>query len=485
MAKAPKEKSMPPVFGEIAGTGSGLDEVLTAFVGEVMETTDPLLRSLGGDLEQYERLLRDDQVYSTFQQRRSAVTSAEWEVVAGGESAIDKAAAEHLEEQLRAIKFDRITDKMLHGLFYGYAVGEVMWGRRDNRIVIEDIKVRKPRRFRFGKDGRLRLMQAGKPEGVEMPDRKFWTFTAGADNDDEPYGRGLGYWCYWPVFLKRNGVKFWAIALEKYATPTPVGKYPPGSSPEDQKKLLQAAAAVSTDAAVVIPEGMILELLEAKRQAGSDHGTFVDEMNSMISKIVLSQTMTTDDGSSLSQANVHKGVRDEVVKGDADISCESFNNGPAVWVTAWNFPGAKPPKVWRILAEPEDLKEAAETDKILNDIGFKPSAEYVRDKYGEGYEFKEPPPGDRPPAEPPADFADPPRDPADDIAEQAEAFAAPAMDALIDQVKKLLHESPDLETFRDRLLELYPNMETSDLAEAMRRALVVSDLTGRADAIDG
>jgi hypothetical protein len=52
-------------------------------------------------------------------------------------------------------------------------------------------------------------------------------------------------------------------------------------------------------------------------------------MDECIAKVVLSQTMTTQDGSSLSQAQVHAGVKLEVVKSDADLLSDSFNAGPA------------------------------------------------------------------------------------------------------------------------------------------------------------
>jgi hypothetical protein len=70
--------------------------------------------------------------------------------------------------------------------------------------------------------------------------------------------------------------------------------------------------------------------------------------------------MTTDDGSSRSQAEVHKGVADWVVKSDADLLCESFNRGPVAWLTEWNFPGAQPPRVWRHTEPAENLQARAE-----------------------------------------------------------------------------------------------------------------------------
>ncbi|WP_142851045.1 DUF935 family protein, partial [Telmatospirillum sp. J64-1] len=309
---------------------------LAGFLGEILATPDPVLDSLGGDLKHYRALLRDHQVKSCWQQRQRAITAAEWEVEPGGTSAQDKAAAEFLDEQLRRIGFDRVCAKMLHGQYFGYAVGECLWARDGSRITLEAIRVRKPERFRFGRDGALRLVTRTSPAGEVMPPAKFWVFTAEGDNDDDPHGLGLAHYLYWPVFLKRNAAKFWAIALEKFGMPTAVGHYPQGTTNSEIAKLLSSLLALHGQAAVAFPEGFQAKLLEAVRTSGGDHDTFVRYWDAAIAKIILSQTMTTDDGSSRSQAEVHESVRDDVVQGDADLQCESFNDQVARWLTEWN-----------------------------------------------------------------------------------------------------------------------------------------------------
>ncbi len=480
--KKDKKAAPRPEVGEIAAAGGTLD--LTGFVGEVMQPGDPLLRSLGGDLKHYELLLRDDQVASTFQQRRRAVISTEWEVLAASDRAEDKAAAEDLEEQLHRVKWDRAVGKMLFGLLYGFAVGECLWAIDANRVVLHDIKVRKARRFRFGKDGALRLLTRDHPQGLVMPERKFWTFNAGADNDDDPYGVGLGYWLYWPVFLKRNAVRFWAIALEKFGIPTTKGSYPPGAKPEDIAKLLEAAQAVATETAVVFPDGMDIQLLEATRRAGGDHDVFCRYWDAAIAKVVLSQTMTTDAGSSRSQAEVHMEVRDDVVKADADLVCESFNDGPARWLTEWNHPRAEPPQVWRIIEQPEDLEAAAKRDKTLHEMGFEPDEEYVRKKYGEGWKKRQAP---APAIGKTTEFAEneTDRDAEDDLADQLDAAAAAEMDAMIDTIRAVVEQAATFEEIGARLAEIYPTLDGAGLAEVIGKAMTLAELTGRAEIVDG
>ena len=105
----------------------GLD--LAYFAGELLPNPDRILMSLGGDLRNYAKLLRDDQVPSLLQQRQDALIAAEWEVIPGGEDSRDEEAADFLREQLSALSWDAITRKMHKGLLYGYSVGNACGDR--------------------------------------------------------------------------------------------------------------------------------------------------------------------------------------------------------------------------------------------------------------------------------------------------------------------------------------------------------------------
>jgi Protein of unknown function (DUF935) len=110
-----------------------------------------------------------------------------------------------------------------------------------------------------------------------------------------------------------------------------------------------------------------------------------DICNEAISKIVLSQTMTTDNGSSQSQANVHQNVKDDIVKADADLVCSSFNEGPVKWLIDWNFPGVAYPRVWRQMDAAVDLTAEADRDMKLQGLGISLKPESIAAKYGDDY----------------------------------------------------------------------------------------------------
>ena len=284
----------------------------------------------------------------------------------GGKKRIDRLADEFVQEQLEAVGWDNVTDKMLFGVFYGYAVAEINYVRDGNRLGWDAIKVRSRHQFRFNDKAELCLLTPTHMlECVEAVAPYFWHYATGADHDDEPHGLGLGlglgHWLYWPVLFKRNGLRFWQVLLEKFA------------------KLLAANQAIQVDSGITIPEGMLIEMLEASRSSTADYQAMTKSMDAAIAKVVLGQTMTADSGSSRSQAEVHMDVRQYLVKADSDLVNKSARRGPIKWLVEVNFPGAAIPKLLRDIAIPEVLKERAERDDKVAGLGFKPTLDYIKE----------------------------------------------------------------------------------------------------------
>lgn len=505
-ADTAKITARPPA-GEVATTRDGRD-ITRGYVDSMPWLTpqDTVLQLRGaGDYRLYEEVRRDDQVQSVFEQRRLAVVSREWEVEPGDDSRKAKKAAEALQANLEAVGWDNITGKMLFGIFYGYAVGECLWARDGAQVVLDAVKVRKQRRFAWSPRGELKLLTSGNMNGEVVPPNKFWTFCVGADNDDEPYGLGLAHWLYWPVFFKRNGIKFWLIFLEKFGMPTAKGTYPSGAVENEKTKLLDALSAINTDAGVAIPEGMQIELLEAARSGTADYVGLHDRMNAAISKVIIGHTGSSDaTPGRLGGEDNASDVREDIVKADADLVCESFNRTVARWLTFWNFgPDCPVPRVWRRVEPEEDLKSTAERDKTLSDIGYKPTLKRVREVYGEDYEpVQAPKPPVIPGAAPGATADEPGADPretpppafaalsdnedfADALTTQLEERSGAAMDDLIDRIKRVVETATTLEELRAALLVLYPQLDASALTEVLHQALVAANLGGRFEANDG
>lgn len=471
-----------PDLKPFAGVSQGRD-ITRPFAEALLRPQDAVLVSRGqGNLEIWEKVLADPQVRACLQQRVRAVCSKEWEVLPGGEKLADRKAAQFLEAVLEKIDFDGVTEKMLFcGLFYGYSVAEALWASTSGLVDLADLRVRDPKRFRFAPDLTLRLLtQNNQWEGEAVPPAKFWIFSSGAFHSDDPYGRGLASWLYWPVFFKNNGLRFWNIFVERFATGIPIGEFPPGTSEEDRNTLLQTLAALQTDAAAIYPQGMHIKLLEATRSGTADYATLHDTMDAAIAKVILSQTMTTDSGSSLSQAQVHQAVADDVVKADADLICKSFNNSIAKWLTFWNFPGAATPQVWRRLEEEEDLNARAERDTKLFAMGWELTERGFATAYGEGYQRIAPAPAPATAAtnNDEAEFAASEPIP-DQLATRLREAGAESLEGWVGAMEAELAKADSLEDFAGRLLALYPDLPTEDLQRLLGEALLVARVAGR------
>lgn len=486
----------PELNREIATTADGMD-ITRGYVGPLLSPYDSVLRSRGGgDLQIYEQVLSDPQVKSCFAQRQLAVTKCEWQVDAASDKRVDKKAAEWMRGQLDTIGWDRITTRMLFGVFYGFAVAEMVYARQGDMIGIDQVKVRNRRRFRYGKDMDLRLLTYGNMlEGVSAEAPYFWDYATGADNDDEPYGLGLAHWLYWPVLFKRNGLKFWLIFLEKFGMPTAKGTYPAGATSDERNKLLQATRAIQTDSGIIMPEGMMLELIEAGRSGSADYQAMHDTMDATIAKVIIGQTASSQGTpGKLGNDQLQSDVRADIIKADADLICESWNRGPGTWLTHWNFPGAEVPRVYRITDEPEDLQARATRDKMVQAMGFKPTLGYIHDTYGGQWIAQAAPkPAGAPGADPNADpNADPGADPGAQFAEgeqpqdaparmtdQLDQRMAPVVDDWVAKVRELVDKAESLDDLRSGLLALAPDMSLEQYADAMREGLTAAALAGR------
>jgi phage gp29-like protein len=489
-----------PRLEEIATTRDGRD-ITRGYVDALpwLPPTDRVL-PLAGGWRGYEELLRDDQVAATFAQRRLAVVRRPWTVEPGGERRIDRQAAELVRATLGRLDWDAITDQMLYARFYGFAVAEIMWAIDRDGIAIEDIRVRDRARFAFAPDRALLLRTSSRPDGERVPQRKFWVATVGASHHDEPYGRGLAHALYWPVWFKRQGARFWAIFLEKFGAPTAVGRFPAGTDAAERARLLEAVQAIQTDAGVILPEGMAIELIEASRGGTASYEQWMGYWDRAIAKIVLGQTMTTESGSSRAQAEVHWDVREDIVAADADLVCESANRTWVRWLVDYELPGAAYPRIYRDMDDPEDLRARAERDEILARIGWRLTPEAVSRLYGDDYERAANGAQSEPKlasqaiaaerlasmatmAEQPAraDVADGPH-PADLIAERLEIEAAPMLADWLERIRALVNRAGSLEELRDMLLAAYGDLPTDELARVMQAAFAVADLAGRFDA---
>lgn len=488
------------------------DVTYPAFLGSgLLLNTDDTLNSRGGSLglRLYDDIERDCHAYGILNKRKLAVIARPYQVEPASKDALDVRAADLVRAQLESIgvpdpaitgvevsnasDFDLICYNLLDALLKGFSVGEIMWDTDGREIIAREMRPRDQRRFTFDFDSRPRLLTPRNAlQGEMLPPRKFVVHSFGSKSGS-PYGLGLGSRLFWPVFFKRHDITFWLTFLDKFGSPTSVGKYPNGTPVSDQQKLLEALAAIAQDAGVAIPDGMTIELLEATRGGTVSYESFCRYMDEQMSFAVLGDSAGgRDSGGALASAAILRNeVRLELVQADADLLSATLNSTLVPWITQYNVPGARSPKVLRIVKASEDLKALSERDKNLFAIGFKPTLAHIQETYGGEWVEVGQAEGKLDSSAKSASFAEldgPPdlgqaaidaalkRLPGAAIDTAMQAMLAPAIAALQGG------ESPD--EAGDALLAVFPDLDSRALEELLARAIFVADIWGRLSAGD-
>lgn len=479
------------ITDEIATLAS--DHTISPSFFGILQNADPTIVARGGfdGVSIYDEIERDNHAFGQLQKRALAVVARPWVVEAASKSPLDQRAADAVTQAISGFAFDRLTVNLLDSLLKGYAVAEVMWKIEPGKgVTIDETIPRRQRRFVFDDDRKLRLLTRSEPlRGIELPERKFIVATYGG-KDGTPYGLGLGTRLFWPVFFKRMGIKFWLTFADKFGNPTAVGKYPTGTADDKLKVLKKALQSLSQNTGVTIPDGLVIELLEAQRSGSIDtYERLCRYMDEQIDMAVLGSADTKSSGGALAAASLIKNeVRLELTQADADLLSDVLNKTLVTWLTEFNVPGATPPKLSRKVQAPEDLEARARRDKTIGEMGFEASEEYIRTTYGGDWTRKKTPaiPAafQRASSNPDPSFAageqtDP--TPVTAMADQLTTTAAPAMRDMLDSVRKLVENAPDLPTLRDQLVNAYGNLPSAQLVDVMSLAFSAAHLAGMHD----
>lgn len=426
--------------------------------------------------------------------RKRAVTGLEISVEAATDSREDVRLADSVRDLLSD---DAIADDqadMLDALGKGWSVLEILWDR-SGREWRPGFEWRDPRHFLFDRvRGReLRLRTVDDPDGMVLPPYKFVTHIPRLKSG-LPIRGGLARLAMIAYMCKAWAWKDWHSFADIFGMPLRVGRYGPGASPDDKAALRRAVNQIAADAAALIPESMKIEFITATAGSGGTdlYRELCNWWDKQISKGVLGQTMTADDGASLSQAQVHNDVRMDILEADCRQLQGTLNRDIVRPFVDLNFgPQQRYPRIRIPVPEPDRTETLVKALAALVPLGLRVEQSVVRDKLSipdpdDGAEVLQHNPAS--PAIYPAvnralNREQPP--PAQQQAEQLARIAAPVASQAVAKIEELLAEVSTLDEFRDRLFDLYPDLPTGELASVMGEAMTAAALAGRYDLLEG
>ncbi len=484
----------------------GITSVRQAFAATVASGLTPqklagILRACDeGDIDAFMTLAeemeeRDPHYASVLGVRKRAVSGVSPQVVAASEAARDQEIANAVRDHIAEHDgFADLVEDALDAVGKGFAVVEIDWQRDARRWWPRGFDWRSQRFFRFDRETltEIRLLDAADlVEGTPLAPFKFIVHRARLKSGLTFRG-GVARVVAFNWMCKAYTLKDWVAFIETYGLPLRVGKYGPQATKEDVDTLFRAVANIGTDAAAVIPESMKLEFVEMQKGGGGDSifETLARWADEQTSKAVLGQTMTSDNGSSMAQAEVHNEVRHDIAAADARAVAGTLNRDLVRPFVDLNFGVQRDyPKLVIPIAEPEDLDLIMKNALRASAMGVRFSAAEVRAKIG----FSDPEEGDEltgvGAAAGGGDVAmnradDPaPPDPVDEIeAELADEWAE-AGAALVAPVEAAIAGATDWQDALARLEAIRPGEGTGPMIEALVKGMFA--MRGVGDQRDG
>lgn len=369
--------------------GYGRASIMEA-LGLEYKNPDAIAREKG--LEYYDEVARDPHVKSVWGTRIMALVGCQREFQAASDAPIDRAVQSFVAwvfaDFLKQRGLDTIVEQSFRSATKnGYTVQEVIWQPRHARgTVIADIKDRDPERFIIKPDGLYLKRHIWDIDGDKQPPRKF-AVQAFEPEYENPYGASLMQTIHWYVWFKKHGMKFWMIFLEKFGMPTVLAKVPEGFSDDNElRRVRDVLDSIQQRTNITVPAGFEISLLEAAKSgsAGAGYDILCSTCDAQISKAILGQTLTTQEGKtsgSYALGQVHNEVRSDILIADGKWFDSFLNWQIVTWLVDYNFRVQAYPYCVTQTEPGADLRAQCEIDEKLVAMGVKLTQQYFYAKY--------------------------------------------------------------------------------------------------------
>lgn len=473
---------------------------------EILDNPDNVLKNNDLTLQEYEKLLVDSHLSSCVQSRKSGILSMEWYV---GNSENKSKEAKFIEDIFKKLNIKKIIEEMLDAPLYGFKPVEIYWGEDNGYITPKDIVGKPSWWFNFDSNNLLRFISLSNASGELIPKKKFVLLQKEATYDN-PFGKPVLSKCYYPVIFKKGGVNLWAKYVQKYGIPFIVGKLAIGKSQDDANKLFELVKGLQQDGAAVIPSDDEISLLEASHSAPSNvYEALAHYCNSEISKAVLSQTLTTEQGDtgSYAMSQTHLQVRDDVIESDKKLVEEAFNQ-IIKWIIELNFAGEVEIPEFILYKKTDIDLNLAERDVKLAGIGVKFTDTYFKRNYGlqeDEFEITKDKPIEQLPIADSPEIAEKSNN---DIAQEnaidkkikepvkktaktnkQTLFSESEKDEnltefeietqkVIKQIVGLIDEGTDYNEIQKKIIETFPDLNTDDIENFLSKSILISTASG-------
>jgi len=410
------------------------------------------------DEEAIDKILRDSTVSAAIGSRKAATLKKEILITCKDDN---------MKERLEAI-FDYDTlDSVLDTPYQGFSVFELNW---QEEIPSYPRAVERYHRNFSLQNGVLKYEGNGVAEDIQKHKAVYLTYKA---KPDKPYGQDIYNTLFWLIEFKTASMEFWVDLLERFGTPWVVGKTE-GSKNQMANELYEmlggGVAAIDVDDEIDIT-------------TATDKGNFkeiVEYLDDQIREVILGGNLTGQvKGGSQAAATVHNDIREDLARADENVVNKFIKN------IIDNFKEINHinENITGLLKDKDDPnKELVDRDKVIYDMGYQPTQEYLEKTYNIKLEKVE--------------KQEEKQEPISNNAKANELISLSNKNIYVDELDKnaskidieeialtfqkqiveVMNNSDSYEEMIDKLYDLYPNMNTTVLENTLFQNLANAKL---------
>lgn len=202
-----------------------------------------------------------------------------------------------------------------------------------------------------------------------------WLIEAGRPDD-----LGLYLKAATQTIPKKHMMAFWDTFGEIFGMPMRIARTS-SRDPKEMGRLDSMLRTAGTNQYMVAGQDTEIEFVESgKGDAFNVYDRRIDRANSELSKLIIGQTMTIEDGSSLSQSQTHLEVFENLVESDCDMLADIVNNQLLPRMAALGFPVAGLRFAWNDVVDYTPEQQVAFETMVADRYDVDP--EYFAEKYG-------------------------------------------------------------------------------------------------------
>jgi phage gp29-like protein len=329
---------------------------------------------IAGELEQ-----RDAHYRSVLSTRKHAVEGLDMFVQPAGDSEADKEIAAAVEEAI--LSHPDLMDlrkNALDALGKGFSVNEIIWDTSGKRWKPGAFLYRDPRWFAYEKEtGLLRLRE---PLGNGLIPLEPYRFIIHEPNllSGMQITGGLSFTALFYWLIKNYDITSWAAFADRFGYPVRLGKYGKKATKEDIGTLKRAVAAIGSDVGAVIPDSMIIEIVESTTTGTNAqvYQALAEWVDKELSKLVLGQTASAEGTpGALGGQPGQEQVRQDICRADALQFDKTLNRDLVIPYVDFNFgKQAAYPRIKTKLVESKNVQMIVEAVAKLVPLGLNVAA---------------------------------------------------------------------------------------------------------------